>query len=131
MTISVLIADDQQLVRAGFKLILQTQPDIDVIGEATDGAEAIDAAEKLRPDVILMDIRMPGVDGIEAARRILSSDHGHVIRILTTFDRDEYVYRALLAGASGFLLKDAPPEQLVAAIRMVDAGDALLSPAIT
>jgi len=133
MTISVLVADDQQLVRAGFKLILQTQPDIHVIGEATDGAEAIDAAEKLRPDVILMDIRMPGVDGIEAARRILSSDHGHVIRILilTTFDRDEYVYRALLAGASGFLLKDAPPEQLVAAIRMVDAGDALLSPSIT
>jgi DNA-binding NarL/FixJ family response regulator len=133
MTISVLVADDQQLVRAGFKLILQTQPDIHVVGEATDGAEAIDAAEKLRPDVILMDIRMPGVDGIEAAERILSGDHGHVIRILilTTFDRDEYVYRALRAGASGFLLKDAPPEQLVAAIRMVDAGDALLSPSIT
>jgi DNA-binding NarL/FixJ family response regulator len=133
MTISVLVADDQQLVRAGFKLILQTQPDIDVVGEATDGAEAMGAAEKLRPDVVLMDIRMPGIDGIEATRRIVSAERDHLVRvlILTTFDLDEYVYRALRAGASGFLLKDAPPEQLVAAIRMVANGDALLSPGIT
>jgi DNA-binding NarL/FixJ family response regulator len=133
MTISVLVADDQELVRAGFRLILQTQPDIDVVGEATDGAQAIDAAERLQPDVVLMDIRMPGIDGIEAARRILSREHGDLVRvlILTTFDRDEYVYRALQAGASGFLLKDTPPEQLVAAIRMVSNGDALLSPGIT
>src|ERR1035438_3555405 len=104
MTISVLVADDQQLVRAGFKLILQTQPDINVVGEATDGAEAMDAAEKLRPDVVLMDIRMPGIDGIEATRRILSAEHDHLVRVrtLTTFDLDQYVYRALRAGASGF-----------------------------
>jgi DNA-binding NarL/FixJ family response regulator len=132
MTIRVVIADDQQLVRAGFRLILQTQPNIEVIGEAAGGEEVIAAAQALEPDVILMDIRMPGTDGIDATRRILARD-GNLIRIviLTTFDLDEYVYRALKAGASGFLLKDAPPDQLVAAIHMVGAGDALLAPSVT
>jgi DNA-binding NarL/FixJ family response regulator len=133
MTIRVLIADDQQLVRAGFHLILRTEPDIEVVGEAADGAEVIALAATLHPDVILMDIRMPGVDGIEATRRILSAPDASGVRvlILTTFDRDEYVYEALRAGASGFLLKDAPPEQLAAAVQTVRNGDALLAPSIT
>ena len=132
MTVRVLIADDQQLIRAGLQLILQTQPDIVVVGEAANGKEAVDAAATLRPDVILMDIRMPGMEGIEATRRILDqeSDPPRIL-ILTTFDLDEYVYRALKAGASGFLLKDTPPDQLSAAIRSVGDGDALLSPSIT
>jgi DNA-binding NarL/FixJ family response regulator len=132
MSVRVLIADDQELIRAGLKLILQTQPDIEVVGEAANGKDAVEAAATLRPDVILMDIRMPGMEGIEATRRILDqeSDHPRIL-ILTTFDLDEYVYRALKAGASGFLLKDTPPDQLVAAIRSVGDGDALLSPSIT
>jgi DNA-binding NarL/FixJ family response regulator len=132
MSVRVLIADDQQLIRAGLQLILQTQPDIEVVGEAANGKDAVEAAATLRPDVILMDIRMPGMEGIEATRRILDqeSDHPRIL-ILTTFDLDEYVYRALKAGASGFLLKDTPPDQLVAAIRSVGDGDALLSPSIT
>jgi DNA-binding NarL/FixJ family response regulator len=132
MSVRVLIADDQELIRAGLQLILQTQPDIEVVGEAANGKDAVEAAATLRPDVILMDIRMPGMEGIEATRRILDqeSDHPRIL-ILTTFDLDEYVYRALKAGASGFLLKDTPPDQLVAAIRSVGDGDALLSPSIT
>ena len=134
MSIRTLIADDQQLVRAGFSLILKPHPDIEVVGQATDGHEAIALARELHPDVILMDIRMPGLDGLEATRRLLTdSTHEPTTRvlILTTFDLDSYVYDALRAGASGFLLKDAPPEQLVAAIRTVAAGDALLAPSIT
>ena len=133
MSIRVVIADDQQLVRAGFRMILDTQPDIEVVGEATDGAEAVLVTERTDPDVVLMDIRMPGIDGIEATRRILRAPHTRSARvlILTTFDLDEYVYDALRAGASGFLLKDAPPEQLTSAVRMIAAGDALLAPSIT
>jgi DNA-binding NarL/FixJ family response regulator len=133
VTVRVLIADDQQLVRAGFRMILGTQPDIDVVGEAADGAEAVALAAALEPDVLLMDIQMPGLDGIEATRRILAGapDRMPRILILTTFDLDEYVYDALRAGASGFLLKDVPPRQLAAAVRTVGEGDALLSPSIT
>ncbi len=129
----VVIADDQHLVRTGFRMILTTQPDIEVIGEATNGAEAVQAASELLPDVVLMDIRMPGIDGIEATRRIRSDERTDDVRvlILTTFDLDEYVYDALHAGASGFMLKDAPPEQLVSAVRTVASGDALLAPSIT
>jgi DNA-binding NarL/FixJ family response regulator len=133
MTIRVVIADDQQLVRAGFRMILATQPDIEVVGEAADGAAAVALATSLEPDVILMDIQMPDIDGIEATRRVLARETGRVPRvlILTTFDLDEYVYDALRAGASGFLLKDVPPHQLATAIRTVGDGDALLSPRIT
>jgi DNA-binding NarL/FixJ family response regulator len=133
MSVRVVIADDQQLVRAGFRMILGTQPDIDVVGEAADGAHAVALAASLEPDVLLMDIQMPGLDGIEATRRILAGEPGRVPRILilTTFDLDEYVYDALRAGASGFLLKDVPPQQLAAAVRTVGEGDALLSPSIT
>ena len=129
----VVIADDQHLVRAGFRMILGIQPGIEVVGEATTGDEAIQLAATASPDVILMDIRMPGVDGIEATRRILEAPATSGIRILilTTFDLDEYVYDALRAGASGFLLKDVPPEELAGAIRTVAAGDALLAPSIT
>jgi DNA-binding NarL/FixJ family response regulator len=132
-TIRVLIADDQQLVRAGFRMILATQPGLDVVGEASTGDEAIALARTTQPDVILMDIRMPYTDGIDATRRILA-DGGEAaprVVILTTFDLDEYVYDALRAGASGFLLKDVPPEQLIAGIRLVRDGEALLAPSIT
>jgi len=130
--IKVLIVDDQSLVRAGFRMILEAEPDIDVVGEAGDGEEAVAAARSQKPDVILMDVRMPDVDGLEATRRLLEGQaEGPRIVILTTFDLDEYVYEALRVGASGFLLKDTPPEQLVDAIHVVARGDALLSPAIT
>ena len=130
--IRVLIVDDQSLVRAGFRMILEAEEDVEVVGEAADGGEAIAAAGELAPDVILMDVRMPNVDGLEATRRLLDGkDAGPRILILTTFDLDEYVYEALRVGASGFLLKDTPPEQLVDAIRVVASGDALLSPTIT
>jgi DNA-binding NarL/FixJ family response regulator len=132
MTIRVLIADDQQLVRAGFQLILSAQSDIEVIGEAETGSEAVERAFATRPDVVLMDIRMPGVDGIEATRRIIARGQSEIrVLILTTYDLDEYVYDALRAGASGFLLKDVPPDQLAAGIRMVCSGDALLAPSVT
>ena len=132
MSLSVLIVDDQALVRAGFRMILDAEVDIDVAGEAADGADAVAVAQRLRPDVILMDVRMPEVDGIEATRRILAAEgvESKVV-MLTTFDMDEYVYDALRAGASGFLLKDVPPEQLVAGIRAVAQGDALLAPSVT
>ena len=132
-SVRVLIVDDQALVRAGFRMILEAQPDIAVVGEAADGESAIRLARRFRPDVMLMDIRMPGVDGLEATRRLLLAVEGVAPRIviLTTFDLDEYVYAALQAGASGFLLKDVSPEQLVAAVRTVSAGDALLAPSIT
>ncbi|HVU77078.1 MAG TPA: response regulator transcription factor [Gaiellaceae bacterium] len=134
LVIRILLADDQALVRAGFRMILDAEPEMEVVGEAGDGREAIDQARSLRPDVVLMDIRMPELDGLEAARRILdgvADENGPRILMLTTFDLDEYVYDALRAGASGFLLKDTPPEQLVAAIQVVAQGDALLSPSIT
>jgi DNA-binding NarL/FixJ family response regulator len=133
--IRILLVDDQALVRAGFRMILDAEPEMEVVGEAADGREAIEQVRSLRPDVVLMDIRMPELDGLEASRRILSDgvagDEAPRILMLTTFDLDEYVYEALRAGASGFLLKDTPPEQLVAAIQVVAAGDALLSPSIT
>jgi DNA-binding NarL/FixJ family response regulator len=132
VSLGVLIADDQALVRAGFRMILEAEEDMDVVGEAADGREAVEEARRLRPDVVLMDVRMPDVDGIEATRRLLD-DGGTDAKIvmLTTFDMDEYVYDALRAGASGFLLKDVPPEQLVAGIRAVASGDALLAPSVT
>ncbi len=134
--IRVLIVDDQALVRAGFRMILESEEDIEIVGEAGDGLEALQAVQELRPDVVLMDIRMPNLDGLEATRRILDEDadaggDGPRVLMLTTFDLDEYVYEALRACASGFMLKDTPPEQLVAAIHVVASGDALLSPAIT
>jgi DNA-binding NarL/FixJ family response regulator len=129
----VLIADDQALVRAGFRMILDAEDDLDVVGEASDGAEAVKLARQLKPDVVLMDIRMPELDGIEATRRIaeLAADPPTRVLMLTTFDLNEYVYEALRAGASGFLLKDVPPEQLAAGIRIVAQGEALLAPSIT
>jgi DNA-binding NarL/FixJ family response regulator len=129
--IRVLIADDQKLVRAGFRLILEAQKDIEVVGEANDGLEAIALTRELRPDVVLMDVRMPELDGIEATRRLLRQGDDVRILILTTFDLDEYVYEGMKAGASGFLLKDVRPEQLAEAVRIVAAGEALLAPAIT
>ena len=129
--IRVLVVDDQSMVRAGFRMLLSDEPDIDVVGEASNGLEAVDLAARLRPTVVLMDIRMPELDGLEAMRRILAADGTARVLILTTFDLDEYVYEALSAGASGFVLKDDPPEQLLAAIRTVAGGEALLSPAIT
>jgi DNA-binding NarL/FixJ family response regulator len=132
MTIGVLIADDQTLVRAGFRMILEAEADLRVVAEAKDGAEAIEAARRCRPDVVLMDIRMPVVDGLQATRTIIAgSDLPPRVVILTTFDLDEYVLDALRGGASGFLLKDVPPEQLVAGIRTVAAGEALLAPSVT
>ena len=129
--IRVLLADDQTLVRSGFQMILASQPEIDVVGEAEDGRQAIDLANRLAPDVILMDVRMPVLDGLEATRRLVELGTNARILILTTFDLDEYVYAAIRAGASGFLLKDVRPSQLVDAIRVVAAGDALLAPAVT
>ena len=132
MTIRVLLADDQRLVRGGFRMILHAEPDVDVVGEAADGAEAVALARDLHPDVVLMDVRMPNVDGIEATRRIVDgAEESPRVLVLTTFDLDEYVYEALRAGASGFLLKDAPEEQLVAGIRIVAAGGSLFAPAVT
>ena len=132
MSLGVLIVDDQALVRAGFRMILEAEEDVEVVGEAGNGLEAVAAAQRLKPDVVLMDVRMPEMDGIEATRRLLA-DSGTSVKVvmLTTFDMDEYVYDALRAGASGFLLKDVPPEQLVAGIRAVASGDALLAPSVT
>jgi DNA-binding NarL/FixJ family response regulator len=128
--ISVLVVDDERLIRAGFRAILESEPDLAVIGEAGDGLDAIDLARKRSPDVVLLDIRMPGMDGLTAARRIVAETDSRVL-ILTTFDVDEYVFEALRAGASGFLLKDVPPEQLCWAVRSIAAGDALIDPAVT
>jgi DNA-binding NarL/FixJ family response regulator len=128
--ISVVIADDQRLVRAGFRVILASEPDIEVTGEAADGREAIEVVRALKPDVVLMDVRMPGMDGLTATRQLLAGCDSRVL-ILTTFDADEYVYEALRTGASGFLLKDAPPDQLIGAVRSIAAGDALIDPSIT
>ena len=131
--IRVVLVDDQALLRAGFRALIDAEDDIEVVAEASDGGEAVDVVARHLPDVVLMDIRMPGVDGLEATRQITSGPRLESVRvvILTTFDLDEYVFEALSAGASGFVLKDDPPEQLIAAIRTVAAGDALLSPAIT
>ena len=131
MTIRVLVADDQSMVRAGFRMLLTGEEDIEVVAEASNGLEAVEKAARFRPTVVLMDIRMPELDGLEATRRILADDDAARVLILTTFDLEEYIYEALRAGASGFVLKDDPPEQLIAAIRTVAAGDALLSPVIT
>jgi DNA-binding NarL/FixJ family response regulator len=131
MSIRVLIADDQELVRAGFGAILAKQPDIEVVGEAADGAAAVALTGRLHPDVVLMDVRMPNVDGIEATRRLSALGSDSRVLMLTTFDLDEHVYEAMRAGASGFLLKDVPREELASAVRTVARGDALLAPAIT
>jgi DNA-binding NarL/FixJ family response regulator len=131
MSIRVLVADDQAMVRAGFRMLLSGEPDVEVVAEASNGLEAVEKAARFQPTVVLMDIRMPELDGLEATRRILDADENARILVLTTFDLDEYVYGALEAGASGFVLKDDPPEALLAAIRTVAAGDALLSPTIT
>ena len=131
MTISVVVADDQGMVRSGFTTLLNAQPDIDVIGEAVNGQEAVTRAAELRPDVILMDVRMPVLDGLQATRRIAALEVGPRILILTTFDLDDYVYEALRAGASGFLLKDASAGELADAVRVVAAGDGLLAPSVT
>ena len=128
---TVLIVDDQPLQRYGFRMLLESQPATDVVGEAAHGAEAVRLAADLRPDVVLMDIRMPGVDGIEATRRIVAAGGRSRVLVLTTFDLDEYVHAALRAGASGFLLKDARPEELLAGIRAVSEGDAVVAPAVT
>jgi DNA-binding NarL/FixJ family response regulator len=133
MSIRVLLVDDQALIRTGFRMILGAEPDLEVVGECTTGAHAVDSASRLAPDVILMDIRMPEMDGIEATRRITAAGGEHPPRVLmlTTFDLDEYVYDALRAGASGFLLKDVPADQLVEGIRLVASGEALLAPSAT
>ena len=128
---SVLIADDQALVRVGLRKILETEPETTIVGEAGDGEDAVTAARRLRPDVVLMDIRMPVLDGIEATRRIVRAHPSTRVLVLTTFGLDTYVYDALRAGASGFMLKDAPPEEIAAAVRIVANGDALLAPAVT
>jgi DNA-binding NarL/FixJ family response regulator len=132
MSISILIVDDQALVRRGFRLLLEIEPDLDIVGEASDGAEAVELTRTLRPDVILMDVRMPSIDGIEATRRVtaLPGNEARVL-MLTTFDMDDYVYEALRAGASGFLVKDVEPELLVAGIKAVHAGESLLAPKVT
>ena len=131
MAIRVLIVDDQALVRAGFRMILEAQPDIQVVGEAENGLKAIDAARTLRPDVVLMDIRMPGLDGIEATKRLTAMGLDAHVVILTTYDLDEYVFDALAAGATGFLLKHVPPEELVHGVRIAAGGESLLAPSVT
>jgi DNA-binding NarL/FixJ family response regulator len=131
VTIKVLVVDDQALVRSGFRMILDAETDLEVVGEAADGIEAVVQAEMTRPDVVLMDIRMPRLDGIEATARIVQQTAGPRVLVLTTFDLDEYVFRGLRAGASGFLLKDGSPEDLIRAVRVVAAGESLLSPSIT
>jgi DNA-binding NarL/FixJ family response regulator len=131
MTLRVVIADDERLVRAGYRMILRGQPDIEVVGEASDGLDAVDLARRLRPDVVLMDVRMPRLDGIGATKRIVAMASAPAVLVVTTFDLDEYVYEALCAGACGFLLKDAPEEQLVAALRGAPDGISLLSPVVT
>jgi DNA-binding NarL/FixJ family response regulator len=131
VTTHVLIADDQALMRGGFRMILDAEEDIEVVGEAIDGRDAVRQYEQLKPDVVVMDVRMPSMDGIEATRVLTAADPPARVLILTTFDLDEYVYEALRAGASGFLLKDRPPEELVAAVRVVAKGEALLAPSVT
>jgi DNA-binding NarL/FixJ family response regulator len=131
MSIRVLVVDDQSMVRAGFRMLLADEPDIEVVAEAATGLQGVTEAARYRPDVVLMDIRMPQLDGLEATRRILAADGSTRVLMLTTFGLNDYVYEALRAGASGFVLKDDPPEQLVAAVRTVAGGNALLSPAIT
>lgn len=131
MTTRVLLADDQSMVRHGFRMIVDSEPDLEVVAEAADGDQAVAACSRFAPDVVLMDIRMPVLDGLEATRRILGSDDAPRVIILTTFDLDQYVFDALCAGASGFLLKNSSPEQLVQAVRLVARGDALLDPAVT
>jgi DNA-binding NarL/FixJ family response regulator len=128
--IRIVIADDQRLVRTGFRVILEREPDLEIVGEAADGIDAVQLARDLQPDVVLMDVRMPHMDGFQASRLVLAETSSKVL-ILTTFDSDEYVYEALRTGASGFLLKDAPAEQLIAAVRCAAAGDALIDPAVT
>jgi DNA-binding NarL/FixJ family response regulator len=129
--IRVLVVDDQALVRAGFRMVLETEGDIEVVGEAGDGHEAVSEADRLQPDLVLMDVRMPELDGIAATRKLIEAQSAIKVVMLTTFDLDEYVYEALRAGASGFLLKDVPPEQLVEGVRAVARGDAMLAPAVT
>lgn len=129
--IRVMLVDDQAMVRTGFRMILEAEPGITVVGEAIDGRDAVEMVDRARPDVILMDVRMPNMDGIEACGRICAGESSARVMMLTTFDLDDYVHEALRAGASGFILKDAPPEQLIDAIRVVAAGDALLAPSVT
>jgi DNA-binding NarL/FixJ family response regulator len=129
--VRVLIADDQALLRGSLRVLIETEPDLVVLGEAATGAEAVEQVQACRPDVVLMDVRMPAMDGIEATRRITAAEHAPRVLVLTTFDLDEYVYAALRAGASGFLLKDTPPAQLLDAVRIVASGEALLAPTIT
>ena len=131
MTTRVLLADDQELMRMGFRMVMDTQPDLEIVGEAANGLEAVEAARSLEPDVVLMDVRMPELDGVQATRMIVDSQASARIIILTTFDLDEYVYAALRAGASGFLLKDAPPADLLSGIRAVASGDAVVAPSVT
>jgi DNA-binding NarL/FixJ family response regulator len=131
MSISILIADDQQLVRSGFRMILESEEDFEVVGEAGDGQEAVSLAHRLRPDVALVDLRMPVMDGIAATKEITAAGLHTRVLVVTTFDTDDFVYAALRAGASGFLLKDAPPEELAAGVRVIAAGDALLAPSVT
>ena len=128
--ISVVVVDDQELMRAGFRMVLGAHPDLEIVGEAGDGAQAVELAERLRPDVVLMDVRMPVLDGVEATKRIVEAGSSRVL-VMTTFDLDEYVYSALQGGASGFLLKDTPPDHLVSALRAVASGDAVVSPSVT
>jgi DNA-binding NarL/FixJ family response regulator len=131
MKTTVLLADDQELMRMGFRMVMETQADLEIVGEASNGAEAVETTRNLAPDVVLMDVRMPELDGVEATRQIVASRSRARIIILTTFDLDEYVYAALRAGASGFLLKDAPPADLLSAIRAVASGDAVVAPSVT
>ena len=130
MTVRLVLADDQALVRSGFRMILSVEDDLEVVGEAVDGREVVELVERLRPDVVLMDVQMPGLDGVEATRQVVAAGHARVV-VLTTFDRDDYLFDALRAGASGFLLKNADPDDLVDAVRSVAAGHALLAPEVT